>query len=221
MLRRNVPVLTAVAMVLCAGIPAQSGFVEGDAGLAEFEAFRDNLGMTHVDFEGIGNGTWLPPFGSVPSIPSGLEFRSTRRAYDNRPIDNQVETANLSHHFGEIVGVPCSGCGDDGRVEYEVTFDTPQRAVGVMRTASSAITRFVDSSSALLVESGPQYGFVGYYADTDDPSQWIGKVEFRGEEGNPLYTDDLFFGNVIPEPASLALWGAGLLAVMAWRRRDR
>jgi hypothetical protein len=129
------------------------------------------------------------------------------------------------------MGVRTSGGLPDGQSIYEIAFDTPQRRAGVERRwFDHAVTRFYSGSNLVgeREKSGTDWTpeFVGYVCDSDDPADWITRIELDGTVYQGAYqvgaTDDLFYGSVpVPEPSALLLTALALLglAFYGWRRK--
>jgi hypothetical protein len=142
----------------------------------------------------------------------GVLFESIRDP-DGSPISRPVIIWQSDTH--EIIGSPSWGPGADGRVAYEIRFDAPQRWAGIVRHWDNyyTITRFYDSSGTLihtfedlLPAPGWNKTFVGYLVTSDDPSQWISKIECDGKIAPPNdrgvgASDDLYFGTEDPLPS--------------------
>ncbi|NNF66398.1 MAG: hypothetical protein HKM98_02710, partial [Gammaproteobacteria bacterium] len=178
------------------------GPVCGPDARATFEGLLLSAGDTLIDFESVATGTNL-----TTQIP-GVTFASISDVNGNPagPFHVEVSAAFAGSDGNTIVGAPCGGCTDDGRVRYEMVFDTPQRRVGLQRIWNNfTVTRFFDIQGQLLHEfaggddvSG-DYQFVGYVAETTDTNTWVARVEIDGESSGGSrqvgYTDDLFFGS--------------------------
>jgi len=178
------------------------GAVCGPDARAAFEELVISAGDTLVDFESVATGTNL-----TTQIP-GVTFASISDVAGNPagPFHVEVSAAFSGSDGNTIVGAPCGGCVDDGRVRYEIVFDTPQRRAGLQRIWNAfTVTRFFDPQGGLLREfaggdvNGGDYQFVGYVSPSPVQSAWVKRIEIDGElSGNSRqvgYTDDLFYGS--------------------------
>ncbi len=219
-------ILTALATGLYLILPtAFAGFVSGTAGHADFSASVTAGNMILVDFEGLPGGSDLPPNGVIPSIPAGIAFRSVTGA-TGIPINHEAIAAAL--RAGSIVGTPFTGSSDDGRVDYEIVFQTPQQAVGASRFFNDVATQFENAAGDVLLRynNTANLDFVGYYGDLSDADTWVTRVLMTGDgpyvspfvQHQSGYTDDLFFGTFIPEPSTFVLGLVGVASLLAVRR---
>lgn len=194
---------------------------------------------THYDFDNLAFHSYLY------SLP-GVTFRSIQDPYGN-PINYSVIVSNIPMNPNiaarEIVGIPWSqSSSDDGRVVYQMTFDTPQKWAGVVRhwDIYYTVTKFYDKDGNLLAQFGP-YGtqksgwdnyYIGYLAETDLVSHWVSRIVCDGV--NPPgftynkgvgYTNDLYFGTCLPSPAPIpgTVWllGAALMGLASCRKKFR
>lgn len=203
------PLAAIVGLALILPIQVQAGAVSGPDGRALFEEFRDKHDGQFIDFT----------YGVAP-IPidrrldteflasDGVEFQTflTRELNPILPPWH-VYVSAIAGRVDEIVGVSCSVCGDDGQYPYRIVFTTPQRYAGIVRHwTDKAITRFRAPDDSVLYETHVSTSWVkefqGYVADSADTSTWVKWIELNGDLDGPTrqvgYTDDLFFGTVIP-----------------------
>ena len=194
---------------------ASATIVSGAAARSMFDDAVTNIGYTLQDFEGFTSDQKL-----TTNIP-GLTFQ-THKGATGLPFNAPVNVSTRST-TKTIVGTPCSVCSDDGRYAYRITFDTPQAAIGIDRKwSSNVITRWYDTTGALLGEVTGN-GYQGYIVEATDPlAQWIGRIEMDGgTPGSPNvgYSDDLIYGTTLmPEPGLAALLTIAL-GGLALRRR--
>jgi hypothetical protein len=228
-----------ITLFLCMPLSAMAGLMSGPGAETTFESWVTNYGGTKHDFEALAPSTYLrdgTDFDSVfyPTLKlSGVVFRSIVDPY-GVSINNPV-IVYINGGGKEIIGVPLGpGSGGDGRVIYQMVFDSPQLYAGLVRDwgISKTITQFYDSSDNLLAQFGPGEGptsgkyFIGYLAD--DPSHLIKKIVCDGIK-DPYqyypyftrqvgYVDDLCFGTTVPVPGAVWLLGSGLLGLVGLRR---
>lgn len=221
--------VTAISCACVAAISvssANAGLVFGTDAHDQFADLQLQLNEGFNDFESVGTGTDLNP-GANP-FGDGVNFASIISTSGNPfgPFHVEVSGGYGPGTFGNtIVGSPCDGCGDDGRVGYEITFDSAQRRAGLLRLwNNSSLTSFYNVNGDLLgthqITASQQ--FVGWMADSNDESTWVSRIVMDGLDSGGSrqvgYSDDLYFGTQVPAPAgsaSLALLGFGC----AMRRR--
>ena len=198
---------------------AEAGPIMGPTAQDLFDGAVSNSGYTLQDFQGFSVGTPLT------TQIAGLTFESH---IGTGGAPQGPHPVNTSATFGAttIVGRPCGGCSDDGRVGYRILFSTPQAGVGIERLwNSSLVTRFYTPTGQLLHEfSGVATDFFAYFAETADQSLWVGQVEMDGNllKGSRQvgYADNLIYGTaLIPEPSTASLLSIGLVALATSRAR--
>lgn len=207
-----------VAALLTSTLPAQT-IVHGLAARAEFESYRTIFEMDYIDFESVSIGAI-----DVALQPSyGVTFYSTIATngspiipVHNAYVSGAPVSGDTSH---KLVGTPYVSGSDDGRVGYEIRFDSPQSIVGLERIWQTgyALTRFYNSEGTLLATHINTTGveFVAWIADYNDPLTWVSRIGVDGLSSGGSrqvgYTDDLYFGTfAIPEPSTFALLLLGL-----------
>jgi len=211
--------------ISCAGIAAfgissaNAGLVFGESALGEFQALHVQFGEGFNDFESVGPGFNLNP-GATP-FGDGVSFASiiSTSGTPFGPEHVEVSAGYLPGTFGNtIVGSPFAGGADDGRVGYEITFASVQRRAGLKRLwSTSALTSFYNAAGDLLGmhQNTVNQEFVGWMADSGDESTWVARIVMDGlTDGGSRqvgYSDDLYFGTLVPTPAtfSLLLLGVG------------
>lgn len=217
--------MNLTTVIACAGVAALSmssanaGLVHGQDALDDFEALHVQLGEGFNDFESVDAGTNLNP-GATP-FNDGVSFASI---ISTSGVPFGPEHVEVSANFGfatfgnTIVGSPCGGCSDDGRVGYEITFDSAQRRAGLMRLwNTNSLTSFYNANGDLLGthQNAVNQEFVGWMADSEDESTWVARIVMDslsdGGSRQVGYSDDLYFGTQVPSPsgASLVLIGMG------------
>lgn len=132
-----------------------------------------------------------------------------------RGIDLQV--GDQSHH--ELVNV-AEGAGASGSWGFSMVFDTPglvMLSVGGSYSAVQASTSEAQLATRYCYNTGdPAYGV---YLACDSWSLGYPNLQTQSEFGGSLNTPSLQIEvQAVPEPATLALWLAGI-GVVAWRRR--
>lgn len=211
-----------VAGATCAS--AQAGLVYGPTARDYFASMQAALNEVYLDFESVPSGTNLLP----GTDPFGVGARFASIIYTNGtpfgPEHVEVSSAHGYSTYGNtIVGSPFQFGSDDGRVGYEIAFDTPQRRAGILRAwNTSSVTRFYNADGVLLAEhqNTVNVEFVGWVADSDDPSTWVARMVMDGLAPGGTrqvgYSDDLYFGVMVPSPVGAA---ALILGFVAMRRR--
>lgn len=210
-------VLLAAAL-LTSTLPAQT-IVHGLVARTEFETYHEIFEMDFIDFESV-------PIGAINTAlqPShGITFFSTIATNGTAiipPHNAYVSAASVNGDTSrKLVGTPFVFGSDDGRVGYEIRFDSPQSIVGLERNWQTgyALTRFYNSEGTLLAThvNTASVEFVGWIADFNDPLTWVSRIGIDGlSQGGTRqvgYTDDLFFGTfAIPEPSTVVLLSLGL-----------
>jgi hypothetical protein len=208
-----------IAVVLLTSALSAQTIVYGPSVRTAFESYRTTFGMDFIDFESVSIGAI-----DVALQPSyGVSFYSTINT-DGSPIvpvhNAYVSGAsvggNTSH---KLVGTPYVFGSDDGRVGYEIHFESPQAIVGLERIwqAGNSLTRFYNSEGTLLATHANTTGteFVGWVADYNDPLTWVSSIGIDGLSSGGTrqvgYTDNLYYGIfAIPEPSTFVLLLMGL-----------
>ncbi len=191
---------------------------------AEFEAEAALTGIFE-DFDGIAGSN----FSTLPTAP-GATFSSNIGTTGSPISVNQVRASTFSGRVGTIIGTPFNGGSDDGRVGYQVVFDTPQQYAGIQRYWNDqTLTEFYNAADKLIFSfTGESTPFVGFAADPNDPSTWVKRIQMDTTAASSSrqvgYSDDLIYGTgtlTIPEPRTYALMalGAAMLGLFWWRRR--
>lgn len=203
---------------------ADAGIIYGPDAKAYFAAMQAEFNEVYLDFESVAAGTNLMP-GADP-FGVGARFASIINTNGTPFGPEHVEVSNLHGYttYGNtIVGSPYPFGNDDGRVGYEIRFDTPQYRAGILRAwNTSALTRFYNADGVLLGEHQNTVGaeFVGWVADSSDPSTWVARMVMDGLVLSGTrqvgYSDDLYFGVMVPSPTSA---GVIVLGLTAFKRR--
>lgn len=221
--------MRSVVGLLCAVAagPAGAGLVYGPSAEDLFVQWHATLGEGHhIDFESVPVGTRLLP-GTDP-FGVGARFASIINTSGQPfgPEHVHVSRQYAPGTFGNtIVGSPFQFGSDDGRVGYEVRFDDPQRRAAIRRLWNlDAATRFYAEDGTLLTEHRNTAGqeFIGWVGTDPDGSDWVARIVMDTAVTSGTrqvgYSDDLYFGVLIPGPAGLSALTIGL-AVSAGRRR--
>lgn len=177
-----------------------TGLIFGGSARTEFENLRDTVGDTYIDFESLPNGTLL----DNELIGQGVQFATISDVNGNPdgPGSVIVSTAFAESGTRSIIGRRLPA-GADGRTTYEITFTTPQRRAGVLRSTTNGITRFFAGATLLAQRTvATSREFVGFISDSADEGDWITRIELDGlpvaGSRQVLFTDDLFFGRAAP-----------------------
>lgn len=218
-------VMKAAAALMAVGFAsgAEAVLVFGPDARTMFEGFRDNQGDTFIDFESVANG----PLTALP----GITFRTHIARFGSIGANQPV--AVLPWDFvqsnptnNRIVGTRSSSI-PDGQNAYEIVFDTPQRRAGIFRIwNTSSITRFYSGAGDVLLDAHQNtvnQEFVGYIAESDDPTDWVKRIEIDGAVLSGTFqvgdSDDLFFGSTpVPAPTAGMMALIGLVG-LRYRRR--
>ena len=200
--------------------PVSAGLVFGPGARTDFENYRDTLGDTHIDFNS------LPPNSGLDTQFSalGVTFASTRNINGSPMSPRMVSVISQGVGSNTIGGSVCNGFCWDGRVGYDINFAEPQRRAGLQRIWNTdTLTRFFNASGDMLVEhvNTANSEFVAFIADGNDPAtDFVTRIEVDAIANRSVgMSDDLFFGTVIPEPASIVLLALGGVGLVARRRR--
>lgn len=217
--------LFCISCALGVAAASQAGLVYGEAAENQFAAWHAQHNEGFLNFEDKPSGFNLLP----GADPFGLGVRFASVIYTNgTPFGPEHVEVSSRHHYATygntIVGSPFQFGSDDGRVGYQITFDTPQAHAGLRRIWNTeALTRFYDAAGNLLAEhvNTTSVEFVGYVAEASDGSDRVARIlmDTTVVSGTRQvgYSDDLYFG-LIPTPATSFLGLAGA-AVLASRRR--
>lgn len=206
--------------------PTWAGLVYGPSAEDLFVQLHATLGEGHhIDFESVPVGTRLlpgtDPFGVGARFASIVNTSGQPFGPEHVHVSNQYAPGIFGN---TIVGSPFQFGADDGRVGYEVRFDTPQRRAAIRRLWNTdALTRFYAEDGTLLVEHINTVGqqFVGWIGADPDGSDWVARIVMDTTVTSGTrqvgYSDDLYFGVLIPAPAGLSALAIGLVA--SFRRR--
>ena len=206
-----------VAMfVAWAAEPAKAVFVSGTDARATFDDLVANYDAVLMDFESFTPGTNL-----TTQVP-GMAFESVYfYGALNPPEHVEVTSSYAASHGNTIIGSYYPTAADDGRVIYQIVFDTPHRVAGIYRLRSAALTTFYNSADVAL-HTAEGSGFHGAIIESDDPADWVKRIYIDGlvVSGTPSIgnSDDLIYGDVIPEPAAICVILVGGVSLLARRR---
>jgi len=222
-----------VALLTALPVSAQTLF-HGAVPKADFQNYLSQYELNFLDFENSAVGAIQQDIQSSLGISFystisiiGSAFSIAHNAY----ISSASVNGDTSH---KLVGTPYIGGSDDGRVGYEIRFDTPQSIVGLVRNwTTDAKTSFYNSSGTLLGTHTNTVGieFVGFISNYNDTDTWVSKVVLdtigASNARQVGYTDDIMWGTAniaaIPEPATYLQigLGLGLIGCLTRRRRTR
>jgi len=188
---------------------------------ADFEASLPSTpGIGRVDFEGLSPGSLLPSGTSIGGITftysiDGLTMRVTDR----------FDTTSPRNSLG-LTG------GDDAFLDgdpFTLTFDQPLFALGLSFITSDPVLpgeiQIVTSEGTVLGSGVPEEvladGGIVYFLGLTGGSVSSALIDFAADgEVNFVYNvDDIV--TQVPEPWTLLLAGAGVIALGAWRRHTR
>jgi hypothetical protein len=204
-----------LASVLLAAAPASATLMTGPAA----QTFFQGLGGTYVDFAttpvALAVGTNL-----TTQVP-GITFASITNTAGGPAGPFHVEVSAAPGRQNTIVGAPCGGCSDDGRVGYEMVFDSPHNHAGLLRIWNASTQTLFYNNVGALLDSHAGTGFVGWVGD-GSASQQVKRIVIdtigASNARQVGYSDDLYFGASIPEPSSWALFAVAAVA-LARRRK--
>ena len=196
--------LIALVSMMCLLIcEADAGPMAGTDAQSQFAQWTEQEGGTHLDFEDLAAGVLLDSQYSS----NGVMFASVRDP-DGTTISKPMVVIS-SEGSNEISGSPSWDTGADARVAYEIAFASPQKWAGLVRRGdhSYTITRFYTLSGQLIhsfenfqsTTGTSNRTFFGYLVESDDASQWIGKIECDGMLSETFVrqvgsSDDLYYG---------------------------
>lgn len=218
--------VVSCACLVSACAMTQAGILFGPTAEAEFAQLQLDLNEGFLDFESAPIGTNLLPGSDYFGV--GARFASIITTHGQPFGPEHVEvTGQYNATYGHtIVGSPFQFGGDDGRVGYEVVFDSSQRRAGIRRISGAALTRFYNANGDLLYEHLNTTGheFVGWMADPGDQSTWVARmvmdaVRDTSGVGQVGYSDDLYFGTIVPAPAGIIGLVFGFGSLSRARRR--
>lgn len=209
----------SVAVMLGATAPAKAVFLSGPEARAAFDDLVADFGATLIDFESFAAGA------NLTTQVSGVAFESVISPFDAALIPPEhVEVSNVyaSTHGRTIVGSYAPAASDDGRVVYQIVFDTPHRAAGIERIWPNTLTTFY-TASGTAIYTGQGSGYHGVIIESDDTADWVKRIYCDGPVPSMFnrqvgYSDDLIFGDTIPEPAALSFGLVGAALILRRRR---
>ena len=137
-------------LVTALPVTAQTVF-HGSIAQSDFQNYLTTYELNSLDFENVSTGSLSQELKSS----LGISFYSTINTGGGAisvPHNAYVSTASVNGNTShKLVGTPYTSGTDDGRVGYEIRFDTPQSIVGLVRNwNTSASTSFYNSSGTLL-----------------------------------------------------------------------
>ena len=214
--------MSNVSAVVIANMFGVGGYGPDVKALFEQEAMITGI---IVDFEGTG-GT---RFFALPTAP-GVSFQSNITTSGTPTGGLPVVGSFFAASAGRIVGTPFSSGTDDGRVGYEILFDSPQQYAGIQRIWNDqTLTQFFNAEDELLFElSGVANPFVGFAGNPGDMTTWVSRIQIDtvapSNSRQVGYSDDLIYGSssfAIPEPRTYALIGMGALMILGFFQRRK
>lgn len=200
---------------------------------------------THFD-DGTFGG-WTVDGNRAGAFGVGTKGKSLGGAYDvfgpmqvNTRSGNSAAYALVSSTYGESLGLSRAVDLEPGSydVGYFLGADAPGKPRGIMGFNSVGNTIMVNGktlemlSKAAIPNGNTPTDFQAYYSEfttTGGPTKIDLKITGSGFGRSLLSIDDIFVRPVVntpspqlvPEPASLAVLGVGVLGWLAWRRRSR
>ncbi len=204
----------------------------GSAAQADFQNYLITYELNSLDFETRAIGSIRQDLQSSLGISFYTTINTSVGAISS-PHNAYVSSANVNGDTShKLIGTPFPSGTDDGRVGYEIRFDSPQSIVGMIRNWNTgALTSFYNSSGTLLGTHQNQtvgLEFVGFLADYNDSATWVSKVVLDGASVSGTrqvgYTDDIVWGTAaiaVPEAGTFTLMalGLGLIYFVTARRR--
>ena len=208
---KRLALMMTIGLCATSAIPALAAEMFGPTARTQFENLRDNFGATHIDFGSLGAGTNLT---TQLTVANGVSFASNISTFGSPFGPFHVEVVS-----GQIMGSPCGGCSQDGRVGYEIVFSAPQRAAGLARNwNTTSTTIFYNEAGTSLFEHQNTVNseYVGYIADSADSATWVKRIQADGPDASRQvgFSDDIMYGTNVPEPATMALLGLSVMALL-------
>jgi hypothetical protein len=219
---------------------AATGLLAGALSLGVLSADASAAVITYMDFndfDAATNGLTTDSFDAAPWAPVGTEVQGLTNLGVSWTAGNALFTGNNTSRSGSFsISSLDPGVVGDEFDWLEAVLPADVTAVGGWITsynqahttellAFDALDNLLGSVSLGTTGNGI-FAFMGLTSDTD-----IAKVRFRSTNvtnpiGDDFNLDDFSFGNgptsiVVPEPAAMALFGAGALATFFGGRRRR
>jgi hypothetical protein len=180
------------------------------------------------------NGLAVLPSGFGSSYGLYFDFTDTGVSAPPNPLTFATSTFSLKADPGHLNGAPSStfagfGFANTGAtgVADDITLATGSMVIGTSSfdpVSGARSTRFIDTFVPAPGEQGffvapPFHASIYIEFDTTAPAGAL--VSTPGPDGTMIQTINAGFGTaqLVPEPASAGLLGAGLLGVLALRRR--
>ena len=212
--------LFAAGLAALACSSAGGGLIYGPDAQSQFEDWHAGLGGVHLDFEDKAAGTNLLP-GTDP-WGVGARFASIINTSGQSFGPEHVEVSSrhgYATYGNTIVGSPFMYGSDDGRVGYEIRFDTPQARAGILRVwSTTSATLFYNAAGELLAEhtNSENVEFVGWVSVSADGSDRVARMVMDTSVVSGTrqvgHSDDLYFGLEVPTPGVGALVLLGVAA---------